>query len=441
MAHFSRLVCALALLALLIAPLSAVQLDVTVTNQVGTRLPGTHVQILVANTTLYEQTTIWCPKIDAARNCTTINDKALAQFTLSPDTYFLRLQRSGYPDQVYLQTINADTSLNLILSDSKSTYTVFGRVAVDPTSYIGETIKRVDDSSDSIVSTSTIKDNGYFILESIYPDKSYHLRVDRGTERLLSKSFSYSDIGAYYVEVNSVTEPLQNITTLPSFSGPLKADLHSLIHLQLTSGDRPMAGQSVVVTTPNGPFNLTTDANGSVMIWAAEGGDYVFDWQTLKQTVSVPKPPAPVVVVTPVVEPKPSEPVISEPIPSAPSPNVGAAALGVSLLVFVGLGVVAILILAVVFGPRLLKKFRSPAAPGAPSSPSSASSKPASLSTLAPPISPPISHDEKKEPHHHSSDAHHHPAHHNPHHAEHSNPHHSEHSKSKHEAPHTLHKK
>ena len=414
MTNISRIAFALALLALLIAPLAALQLNVVVTNEIGTRLPGTHVQILVANTTLYEQTAKWCPSIDLSKNCSAVDDRAVASFTLAPGTYFLRLQRSGYPDHVYLQTLNDDTTLPLIMFIKKSTYTVFGRVAVNPESFVGESIKLVDDKSDSILRSTTIKDNGYFILESLWPDTWYHARVDRGTERLISKSFSHSEIGAYYVEVNAASEPLQNITTRPTFSAPMQADLHSKIRVRLLSQDRPMAGQPMTVTTPNGPLNLTTDTDGYVYVWAAEGGDYVFNWQSMTQTVSVPypeAPAAPVIVAPVVVEPAPAA---SEPVTAAPVASTdNTAAIGLSVMVVLGLGVVVVVILAAIFGPKLIKRMRSNSAssvpPTHPIEPGKSASAP--LSPPAAPAAPSTSH--KGASHHptHPSAHHAHPKH------------------------------
>ena len=82
-------------LALLIGTASALMFNATVENNVGTRLVNTHVQVLVGNTTLYEKAAIWCPKIDPANGCPSVVDRAVAQFTLAPGIYFIRLQRGG----------------------------------------------------------------------------------------------------------------------------------------------------------------------------------------------------------------------------------------------------------------------------------------------------------------------------------------------------------
>jgi len=349
-----RLVCALVMLAVLLAPLAALQFNVTVTNEIGTRLPGTKVQILVANTTLYEQTTIWCPKIDAEKGCPLINDKAMVNFELSPETYFLRLQRSGYPDHVYLQTISENTNIEMIMFIKKSTYTIFGRVPSDIADYEGETIKLVDDASGAIIRSSAIKDNNYFILESLWPDKVYHLRIDRGTERLLSNPFSHAEVGAYYVEINSASEPLRNITILPSLNGPIQADLHSKISPRLMAGERPMAGQVILVTTPTGSLNLTTDSNGYVSIWAAEGGDYVFNWQTITYAVNVPKEEEPAAPAPVAPAPAPVAPAANV-APEVPSVDAGAAVGAVSLAALALLGVAIIIVFAALFGRRLIK--------------------------------------------------------------------------------------
>ncbi|VVB56783.1 Carboxypeptidase regulatory-like domain protein [uncultured archaeon] len=349
---------ALLALLLLAAPLLALQFNVTVTNEIGTRLPGTKVQILTGDTVLYENSTIWCPKADVDKGCPVrISDRAQAGFELAPDTYFLRLQRSGYPDHVYLQTLDQDTALTVIMFIRKSTYTMYGRVSNASHQLDGMQIKLMDADTDTVVRTSAIKANGDYLIDSLWPGRKYYLRVDDGEQRLLSEPFSYNDVGAYYLELAGAQAPLRNVSLQPLLSGPDRADLHSRISVTLMSGERPMEGQTVTVRTPNGELNLTTDADGIARVQAAEGGQYTFKWSSLRLNVTVPMPPAPAAPAAPQAPAPAFEVTVPEQAPAAPAgpmvePTVALGAAGLVLMA----GGLTVLALLAVFGPKLWKK-------------------------------------------------------------------------------------
>ncbi|MCL6089203.1 MAG: hypothetical protein M1530_03520 [Candidatus Marsarchaeota archaeon] len=176
-------------LALMATSLLALELNVSVTNNARTRMPGTRVEVLVGSTVLYNQTTKWCPKVDIAAGCPEIQDRAMAQFNLAPGTYFLRVRRSAYPDYIYIQTLEEDTDLTVIIMQAKSTYTVYGQAGDGTGDWSGQTIKLMDEN-DAVVKSVAIKGNGYYLIDSLWPGKKYYLRVDRGGQRLLSAPFS-----------------------------------------------------------------------------------------------------------------------------------------------------------------------------------------------------------------------------------------------------------
>ena len=359
-------------LALLIGTASALQLNVTVTNKgcpsTSGRLIGTKVQVMVGNTTLYENIT----KI--------VDDRAMAQFTLAPGTYFLRLIRASYPDHVYLQTIKQDTELCRNMIMQKSTYTLFGRVTADPDYWAGREISLIDQKQDTVKSRATIMPDGYFLIDAVWPATDYYLRLDDGTQRIVSPVFQAPDTGAGYMEINGALAQANNTVLAPKLTASSKVALYSILSAQLKAGERPMVGQRVIVSTPRGTLNLSTDDNGQVYVQAAEGGDYTFTWETQVMTMSVPKPaaPAPPAQNNTAANGTPSTPIIPPEQAGAaatPTPN-SMLVLGTASLALIA----AIVVIAVVFiffvVPRLMRmmskgagKKEEPAAPSWPAMP------------------------------------------------------------------------
>jgi hypothetical protein len=262
-----------ALLALAAGEGYALELNVTLTNEVGTRLPGSAVDILVGNTVLY------------TKNTSIIDDRAVAQFTIAPGTYFIRLRRGGYPDHIYLQTLENDTEMKFIMLMRRSTYTIYGQVEGE-TSLAGRSIKLIDETG-AVAKSSTIKGSGYYLIDSLWPTKKYYLWVDGPIQPIFSENFSYDAPGAYYIPIKS--KPIEKeIEEFPQLAAPASAKIGERIAVSLMVGSRPMAGQEIKVITPDGEFSITTDSQGLAYIQAAESGDYVFEWGGLKQKVNVP---------------------------------------------------------------------------------------------------------------------------------------------------------
>ncbi len=331
-------------LALLMTLSYAVQFNATVTNDVGTRLPGTKVQILVGNTTLSEKTTAL------------LDDKAKAVFDLTPGVYFVRLLRMDYPDHVFMLNITKDTEFAFIMNNKKSTYSLFGRIAVDTQDWVGKKINLIDDKN-TVVRSSTIQAGGIFLIDSVWPDTEYHLRLDSGDSRYNTPTFSYVETGAHYMEIGTETIPIQIINNTPLLSQVGQPALYSILSVQLKAGDRPMAGQNVSVSTPRGKYGLVSDDKGMVYVQAAAGGDYVFTWETQEVKMSVPMPPtppAPQKNETGNGENNPAPIAPAAQPPSTPSTN-GAMVLTVAGVFLLG----AVIVIAVVFiffiAPKMMK--------------------------------------------------------------------------------------
>jgi hypothetical protein len=332
---------------------------------VGTRLVNTRVQVLIGSTALYESAAKWCPKVDAASGCLVVDDRAVAQFTLAQGIYFVRLQRGGYPDHVYLLNLTRDTEVPYVMFQAKSTHTLYGQVTADPDYWAGRKIS-LTDAQDTVVRSVTVTPGGYFLVDSVWPDTPYRLRLDDGTQRIVSPVFTASDTGSSYMEVGAGTTRTDNTTLAPKLSASSEVALHAILSVQLKSGERPMVGETVMASTPRGTLNLSTDEKGQAYVQAAEAGDYTFTWQTQAVKMSVPKPAAPA--------PPAQNNTAENETPAAPAaPEAGAETAGASgQTSMLGLGtaflllIAAVVVIAVVFiffvVPRLMRIMNSGAA-------------------------------------------------------------------------------
>ncbi len=344
-------------LALLVGLPSAYQFNATVVNEIGTRLVNTHVQIMVGNTVLYENATTWCPEIDVAKGCYVAYDRAMSSFDLAPGIYFVRLQRGGYPDHAYILNITRDLEVQYVMFIKKSTYTLFGRVTGNPEHWTGTRISMMD-AQDTVVRSANILPAGDFLIDTVWPDTNYYLRLDDGTQRINSPVFQAPDTGAGYMEVNGTLALSNNTILAPKLAASSGAALYSVLSVQLKSGDRPMTGQQIAAKTPRGTLNLSTDENGKVYVQAAEGGEYTFTWETQVVKMSVPKP---TVAAPPQKNETPAAPVvIPTEQPAETAPQGGMTWLGMaSLLLFVMMIVIAVVFIFFVV-PWFMKALNKP---------------------------------------------------------------------------------
>ncbi len=360
----------------------AFQFNVTVVDKDGMRLPHTQVSVLTGNTVLYQKAT-------AENN--SLDNYGRADFDLAAGTYFIRLNRSFYPEHIVMYTLTGDANLQLVMLINRQSYILYGQVIDDPPSrWEGANLSLLD-SNGHVVRTTTVMADGYYIIYYLDTTMTYQLRLDAGS-RLLSAPFSFNQPNAYYVPLDLRTNALVNAS--PSLSAPPTAPLYSPITAVLRAGTSPMPNQSMTVVTPAGTLTLVTDANGQVRVNSAAPGDYVFSWgnQTVRTTV------APLVMPQPVVpaEPAPPAPSAEAPLsatsppvsPSAPAPAANSIPLVLGLLLVIVLVGAGVVIAMAVLGPWLHRKLIGPRYPA--SHEGHAASKHAPLTPpSAPPARPP----------------------------------------------------
>lgn len=339
----------------------AYPLNISAVDKDGTKLPNTLVQVLLGNTVLYGQ--------NADANGT-------VQFDLAPGPYFIRLNRSFYPQHLLLYTMPAAPSqLQAVLLINRQSYILYGQVVDQPPSrWEGSTLSLLD-ANGRVVRTTTVHQDGYYILPYLDMGVTYQLRLEAGSH-LLSAPFSFDQPNAFYLPLDLSSNTLLN--TSPRLVAPSTSPLYYPITATLRAGAAGLANQSVSVQTPAGLLVLLTDENGAVKVNSAAPGDYVFRWanQTVTTHVDALVAPAP-------TNSEPAPPVAE---PSAPSAPVSAASapndalsvglgLGLLLLVIVGCFVVFMAVL----GPRLHQMVAGKPQP------------PPASQTAPPPAAPPAS--------------------------------------------------
>ncbi|MCL6089329.1 MAG: hypothetical protein M1530_04185, partial [Candidatus Marsarchaeota archaeon] len=153
-----------------------------------------------------------------------------------------------------------------------------------------------------------------------------------------------------------------NATSIPQMAAPAQVQRGERIAISLMIGSRPMAGQTILTTTPSGQLNIATDENGLAYVQAAEWGAYRFEWGGLSQTVMVPAPaaqaPAQPEAPAPVVESNAT----SAPAPATAPPSDAAAGIALSGAVVGGIALLALIIGLAVFGPGIWRRMKENAA-------------------------------------------------------------------------------
>lgn len=227
------------------------------------KLPGTKVQVLSGNTVVYEKTT------DKYGN---------ALFNLSAGTYFVRLNRSFYPEQIIMYTVHVNETLNVKMNIKQTTYTLYGQVVDNPSSkWEGKLITVMDAQGQVFGGQNRIAQDGYYLIPYLYPGQTFQMKLEMADgQKFISAPFSFSSAGAYWLPLDLSRQTLANAT--PALSAPARSQLYAPIVAFVRAGDKPLANESVSVGTPDGALTVLTDANGAAPVYAASPGTYEFAW-------------------------------------------------------------------------------------------------------------------------------------------------------------------
>ena len=275
-----------------------------------------------------------------------------AAFKLDAGSYFIYLDRGGYPRHVNLLEVAGNQNVTYTMRQTISYAGAYGQMYgpadfsnASVAAYVnGNVAKRTGANKDGYYQMSFLPEGQYELVFSApgFVDK-------REAASLLMSQFSEVD-----ARLDKVSAAAPQPTTM---SAPKTAQRQSLIEISLMNGSMPFAGQAVNVDTPAGNVVATTGADGRAHVNAVVPGMYVFTYGNLTA----------VTVVAGDTNATPAQPQPAEPEPAAPTEpqpqqqaNGGLAA---------GAVVIAIICIIVVLGIALFVVGRMKKAKQGPNEP------------------------------------------------------------------------
>ena len=275
-------------------------------------------------------------------------------FSVSNGSYFAILKSTIYPKQVTLLEVNGDTAVTLTKRQQISYASAYGQI-FGSTNFSGASVSATQNGR--IYKQVSPDSKGFYML-SLYglPDGTYDLvfevpGYDKVTERAVLPMSEFIEVNAQM----SVAAP--PVEAQPIMTAPQQVQQSTLIEVLLTKENLPLAGEIVMVETPAGKTNLTTDSSGKASINAAQSGLYTFTFGSLTASTTVlPKQqaPAPVEPPAPAITPPPIVPVPAPQMAQQGNTIIFAGLALFFMLLFVGLLVLLIWVKAV--APALAKK-------------------------------------------------------------------------------------
>jgi len=313
------------MLALFVAAASAYDVGIQVTVSQGTLAVGTNVTIVKDGVHLHDG------KADAF---------GMVQFPLDEGTYFVLLDRGGYPRHVNLLEVSGNANVSYTMRQLVSYASAYGQItgpsgfsSASVGAYLGGNIvKRVAPNKD-----------GYYIM-SFLPDGEYELSytADGFIEKRLKRSLFQPSFTEVNVALSKMNEPAQEA---PVLMAPGTAQRQSVIEAAIIRGGVPVAGVTLFVETPAGNMEATTGADGIARVNAVKAGEYRFIYGNLTAITVVPgESEVPAGQEPPALEPEPEAP----PVQQAAQGEGGGLAAGLVAAGAIGLiAAIAIILFAI----------------------------------------------------------------------------------------------
>jgi len=317
------------LMILISSQLSAYSLAVKVTVSQDTLAVGTNVSLVHEG-------------VEVANAKTSVNGTAI--FDVAGGSYFIQLRRYPYPLHVSLIQVEKDTAITLTMRELVSYANAYGQVS-GPTDFANSTVTAY--SGGQVAKRITSEKNGYpdkngYYILSFIPEGNYKMEFtvpgfEQKAVDVFLPSSDFVEVNAKLAKIEPKPEPKVSLSSLPSVVQ------HSIISLRLMNGDEPLSGHNVTVQTPSGDVILTTSADGTLSINAAEAGKYVFTYGNLASTTEVlakeSKPVPPAAEQPPAVQPE-------QPPANVPATNASADTGGLTAGAFIFFVLLFIVIIA-----------------------------------------------------------------------------------------------
>ena len=277
------------LLALFAAQVFAYDVGIKVTVSQDTLAVGTNISIVKDGTLLYN--------IRADGN-------GAASFRLNGGSYFVYLDRGGYPRHVNLLEIGKNENITYTLRQTISSASAYGQI-IGPTDFSNSSVAAY--AAGRVVKRTTPNKDGYYTLLYL-PEGNYD--VVFSTQGFVEKTEPASLITSQFTEVNAKLEKTAAVVEdALVISAPRFAKMQTTIEVVVMKGSMPVAEQALDVKTPSGSVEVFTDIDGKAHVNAVVSGEYVFTYGNLTATTvvegeaEVPVQQPPVVISDPVIPP------------------------------------------------------------------------------------------------------------------------------------------
>ena len=316
--------------ALLASCTFAYVLNLQVTGVQGTVGVGTNISIIKDGVPLY---------------FAKANSYGNASFNLTGGSYFIQLNRSGYPTHMLLVDITSDSTIKLSMRQLISYANVYGFIS-GPSDFTGAYVSAYQGGK--VIGRVAADRNGYYLL-SYLPSGTYDLLFEAPgfanyTKNAYLTQPLFTEENVVLLRQQKNTTPQGPVTLLV----PSQTKIYSTIEIMLLIGDAPYPNQKVSVSTPAGVIEVITDSEGKARVNAASEGKYEFSYGGVKSSskVASPTPAAQNNTAPPVIEQQPA------PEPAAPQQQDGqqnGLLLVLGAIAAVAVVAVSIIVLAVLF--------------------------------------------------------------------------------------------
>ncbi|MCX6770416.1 MAG: hypothetical protein NT051_07180, partial [Candidatus Micrarchaeota archaeon] len=238
----------------------------------GTLAVGTNVTLVHGGVELYSQ------KADSS---------GMTNFNLTAGSYFVLLQRGGYPLHVSLINVEGNANFTLNIRQQISYASAYG--CIGGASNFSQTSISV--YSDEKISGKYAPDkNGCYIVQFL-PEGNYNMVFE-------SSGFQPQTTSVYlrtseFLETNIVLVPVAVQSQLPpeiTISSPKTSEISSIIEMVLYANGAPLANQEISVLTPDGAISAITDSQGKARVNGVKPGAYIFTYKGMTTTTTITAP-------------------------------------------------------------------------------------------------------------------------------------------------------
>jgi len=292
------------------------------------------IKVTVAQDTLAVGTNVTIVKDGIALYSAKAGMDGVASFQLNDGSYFVVLERGGYPKYVSVLEVSGSTNVTRTMSQGISYASAYGQIN-GPADFSGVSIGAF--LNGNIVKRLSPNSGGYYVM-SFLPEGEYEFvftapGFDEKKSIVSLRSAEFAELNAKLSK--TAVAPVEP----PPMKAPSTVPAKSVIEVLITDKGQAIAGAKVQVQTPAGSFEAISGTDGIARVNAVQPGEYKFVYGALSATTIVPKETGQAPVAPPVVvEPEPQAPV-QQPQQQGNGLAAGLALVGVAGLI-VAIGIV-----------------------------------------------------------------------------------------------------